>query len=229
MVDYVNIGMQTVTVMLWVFVSLMMIGLGVFAWYIMSFKNKLIIRDLVNNRKIVRTYKWKEHKDKKGTTWLITPFKKLKKSTPPPEAIDINNKGRKFVEAWRSSEDPSTLIWVKDSFEYSKEKEEMEKNGFEPLTTLERELLIEELVKAKDYEGTDLMSKILQIATFMVPIILVVVIAFTLGDITDALTEYASSIKEPMAKISEAFERASENMAGIQNTDMTNTTLEVPN
>jgi len=230
MVDYVGIGLQTATVLMWIFIGLMVCGLMFFVWYIMSFKNTLIVRDLVNNRKIIRKYKWKEHKDKKGTVWLITPFKKIKKSSPPEEAVDINNKGKKFVEAWRSSEDPNTLIWIEDNFKYSEEKKKLKAKGFEPLTTLERELLIEELVKAKDYEGTDVLNKILQIAVFMVPIILVVVIAFTLGDITEALTTYANDLKGPMSNIAEAFERASENIGGIQNVARTNTTgIEVPN
>lgn len=230
MVDYVGIGLQTATVIMWILIGLMVAGLIYFVYYLLSFKNKLVIRDLINNRKIIRTYKWKEQKDKKGTTWLITPFKKIKKSSPPEEAVDITSKGRKYVEAWRSSEDPNTLIWIEDSFKYSEKKEMLKSKGFEPLTTLERELLIEELVKAKDYEGTDYLNKILQIAVFMVPIILVVVIAFTLGDITEALTTYSDSVKEPMAKIADTFERASENIGGIQNVENTNITgTEVPN
>lgn len=230
MVDYVGIGLQTATVIMWIFIGLMIIGVGFFIWYLLSFKNTLVIRDLINNRKIIRKYKWKEYKDKKGTVWLITPFKKIKKSSPPEEAVDISNKGKKFVEAWRSSEDTNTLIWIEDDFKYSEAKEKLSSKGFEPLTTLERELLIEELVKAKDYEGTDFLTKILQIAVFMIPIILVVVIAFTLGDITDALTTYANNVKEPMANIANTFERASENIAGIQNVETTNTTRTgVPN
>jgi hypothetical protein len=226
MVDYINIGLTSVTVILWIFVGLMIIGLGYFVWYLMSFKNRLIVRDLINNRKIIRPYKWKEWKDKKGNRWLITRFKKIKKSLPPEESIDINNKGRKFVEAWRSSEDADTLIWIKDGFNYSKEKEKLkEAFGFEPLTTLDRELLVEEIIKSKEYEGTDLLTKIMQIATFAVPIILVVVLAFTLGDITEALTTYSNSVTGPLERISTAFETASENMAGIQNTDKINASI----
>lgn len=232
MVDYIGIGMTTVTVVLWILVGLMIAGLGFFVWYLMSFKHKLIVRELVNNRKIIRVYKWKEWKDRKGTRWLITPFKKIKKSLPPEESVDINHKGKKFVEAWRSGKDIDSLIWVKDSFSFDDKTAEQFKEdyGFEPLTTLDRELLVEEIRKSKEYEGTDFFTKVMQVAVFMVPIILVVVIAFTIGDITDALTEYAGQVKGPMGEIANAFERASENMAGIQNLEQNVTSTEgVPN
>lgn len=231
MVDYISIGMQSITVILWILVALMVIGLGYFVYYLMSFKNKVVIRDLVNNRKIIRVYKWKQWKDKKGNKWFITPFKRIKKSLPPEEAIDITSKGRKYVEAWRSS-DGDSLVWIKDDFKFDKETKNKlnEEFGFEPLTTLDRELLVEEIIKAKEYEGTDILTRVLKIATFMVPIILVLVIAFTIGDISEALTDMATNIQTPMNNIANAFERASENMAGIQNTELTNTTIvEVPN
>jgi len=231
MVDYVGIAMTTLTVLLWIFIGLLIVGIGVFVYYLMSFKNKIVIRDLVNNRKIIRTYKWKEWKDKKGNRWFITPFKKIKKSLPPEEAIDITAKGRKYVEAWRSG-DGDSLVWIKDDFKFDKEtkKKLNEDFGFEPLTTLDRELLVDEIIKAREYEGTPLIDKVLKIATFMIPIILVVVIAFTLGDITDALNSTANAVTGPMNNIAQAFERASENMAGITNTDYVNDTIiEVPN
>ena len=226
MVDYISIGLTSLTVILYVFVGLIIVGLAYFVYYLMSFKNRLIVRNLINNRKIIRSYKWKEWKDKKGTRWLITPFKKIKKSLPPEESIDINNKGRKHVEAWRSSEDSDTLIWIKDGFNYNKEKKGLKEDyGFEPLTTLDRELLVEEIIRAREYEGTDLLTRVLQIAVFMVPIIMIVVLAFTIGDITEALTTYADSVTGPLQKISTAFETASENIAGIQNIDKMNTTI----
>ena len=66
-------------VLLWSLIVLSVVGIIYLIWYLMSFKNTLIIRDAVNERKVVSKKNWKEKRDRNGNIWLITPFNRIKK------------------------------------------------------------------------------------------------------------------------------------------------------
>lgn len=194
---------------------LIVIGLGSwFLWYTYSFKNRLIVRSLTNNRKVIKVYRWKERKNKNGSKWLITPFQRIKTELPPNDAIEINSKGRLFVECW-AAEDSESLIWVKDGFNYDNYLNK-ENKGFDPLTTTHRELLINEIAKSREYEGKTTWDRIIQISMWLVPIIMVLVISLTIGDITSAINEYRGPLDQTLKGIGASFERAAENLASVQ-------------
>lgn len=213
-------------VLSWGLLILAVGGLLYLLYYLFTFKNTIVIREVINGRKIIHTKKWKIQKDKNNNLWLITPFKKLKKQIPPTESIDLTTKAKKWVEAWRG-DDSETFIWCKDDFQY----EDFKKTNyqeFQPLMTAERELLVNEIAKSNAYNKRSTMDVILQLAPYMFLIILIAVISFTIGDVTTALTDFNSQMTEPLAKVSTAFERASENLGGIQNPDVI-PVAEVPN
>lgn len=195
-------------------------------YYIMSFKHTLIVRDIVNGRKIVTKYKWKEAKDKKKNTWLMTTFGKIKKPLPPSKAIELTPKGKKFVEAWRG-EDNDTLIWVNDDFDLETYKETLG-DAFQPLTTQDRALLAEEIVDSHKYRQTSNLDRLVQVGMTLAPVIMIIVIAVVLGDITSALGEYANAVTEPMNTIAESLREASANFGSVQNAP-TNLPTEAPN
>lgn len=200
-------------ILLWAFVVALVIGIVYLIYYLMSFKNTLIIRDTINKRKIISVKKWKEKRDRNNNIWLITAFNRIKKPLPPAKAIEISIKGRKFVEAWRG-EDTETFIWIEDAFDYENFKDKH--SEFQPLTTQERELLINEISKSHAHKKRSLYDTIVQISLIMAPIILIAVIGLVLGDITEGLSTFAAPLTEVMKTTSEAFVTASENLAGIQ-------------
>lgn len=213
-------------VLLWTFIILSVLGIVYLVWYLMSFRNTLIIRDAINERKVISKKNWKEKRDKNNNIWLITPFNRIKKSLPPAKAIEITSKGRKWVEAWRG-EDTETLIWIKDGFNYETYKEEHPE--FQPLITQERELLINEISKSHAYKKRSLYDTIVQISLIMAPIILIAVIGLVLGDITEGLNTYAAPLTNTLQSVGESFVTASENLAGIQTINDVAINAEIPN
>lgn len=219
-----NLGGVT-DVISWIILIVAIGSLLYLVYYLYTFKHTLIIREIINGRKIVYKHKWKMVKDKNNIRWLITPFRKLKKQLPPTESIDITNKAKKWVEAWRG-DDAETFVWCHDNFDYSDFKKTH--SDFQPLTTAERELLANEISKSNSYEKKTTMDYILQIVPILSVVILVAVISLTIGDVTSALTDFAAEMTQPLATVAESFERASENLGSIQNPD-TVPVEEIPN
>lgn len=229
-IDYlggVNVAGSLATmgeVILWGFVVGLLVGIVYLIYYLMSFKNTLVIRDAVHGRKIVSTKKWKEKRDKENNIWLITPFNRIKKPLPPTQAVEITAKGKRWAEAWRG-EDTETLIWITDKFDYQTYKEE--NDNFQPLTTQERELLVNEISKSKDYQKKSLYETIVQISLIMAPIILIAVIGLVLGDITEGLTSYAQPLTSTLQSVGASFDSAMSSMSCVQNVPVD--VIEVPN
>lgn len=208
---------------LWVLIGALIIGIFYFVYYISSFKHTLIVRDIVNGRKLIRRFKWREHKDKKKNIWLQTPFNKIKKPLPPNRSVEVTPKGKKWVEAWRG-EDTETLVYINDRFDYDQYKDENE--SFQPVTTQERELIVTELSKAAAYKKKTTAELILQISLIMAPILLIAIIGIVLGDITEALVTYSQPLTDTLTTVSDNFVTASNNLAGIQEVTQE---VEVPN
>lgn len=225
--DAVSSGFATLgTILYWTLFIAVICGAAYFIWYWLSFKNTLVVRDVVNGRKLVRKYRWKEFKDKNKNIWMISPFKQLKKALPPDESIDITPKGKKWVEAWRG-EDTETFIYAKDDFQYNKYKEGHPE--FQPLTTQERELLVNEIMKSHEYKKKTTTEMILQIAMYMAPVILIAVIAITIGDVTEALVEYSKPLTSTLNNVANSFEEAAKTLAGVQEVGSNTVIAEAPN
>lgn len=212
-------------VLLWAFIVLLILGGVYLVYYLFSFQNTLIVRDTVNNRKVIKKVKWKETKDRNNVVWMVTPFNKLKKPLPPSDAIELTPKGKKWVEAWRG-EDSETFVYVTDKFNYETYKKENPE--FQPLGTAERELLVNQIAKSAKFTKKNGWEIALQISLIMAPVIMIAVIGITLGDITEGLTSYAKPLTGTLNNVADSFERASMNLAGIQEAPQDNV-LEVPN
>jgi len=199
-----------------------------FFWYWQSFKHTLVVRDVINNRKIIKVYKWKIVKDKNNVSWLATRFGKIKKQLPPSEVIDITEKARKWVEAWRGS-DNDTILFAVDDFNMEKFTAN-NKDIFQPFITNERELLANDIAKANAYNKKNTWELIATMAVPIGAIIFVAIIAFTIGDVTNALTEFNERMTQPLATVANSFVEASENLARIQQApDVNINDSEVPN
>lgn len=200
-------------IILYSFLLLLVVGIIYLMYYLFSFTNTLIVRDAINGRKIVKKVKWKESRDSKNNIWLITPFNRIKKPLPPSDSIEVTPKGKKWVEAWRG-EDTESFLWIKDTFDYNTYKTAHPE--FQPLTTQERELLVNEVYKSQAYKKRNLYDTIVQVSLIMAPIILIAVIGLTLGDITEALNEYSAPLTSALSNVADSFEASANALAGIQ-------------
>ena len=108
---------MTTQVLYWV-IALAVIGVGGFWLYLEGkYKNQVRLKEIVNGRVIVRDYKAAYFEDiDKSAWWKIAGEKdKTKKliPIPPEEAIEINHKGKKFVEGYRF--ETGEVVFIKDS------------------------------------------------------------------------------------------------------------------
>lgn len=220
-VDWGSVGQGVATFLMWFLVALLGLILIWFVWYWFSFKNTYELRDVTNNRKILRSGRWKVIKDKKGNRWFVSPFYNqmfgragLKKSLPPEESIELRSNGRKHVQGWRIA-DQETILWAKDNFSADKYKTS-KGDEFQPLDTAEREMLTNEITKAREYEGKSGWQVLMQIAMVLIPVIMVIVIAMSLGEITGALGDMMAQVTEPLSKLVNQLGAYTDTLSGIQ-------------
>jgi len=107
---------QIVNTMFIILGIIIFVGILVYILYIKSFKKEVIIRELINGRVIIKRDKARTKKDKKGVMWwqLREEKDKDKKFMPVPPAgvIDIDAKGKEFVEVYRTEN--GMYIFLKD-------------------------------------------------------------------------------------------------------------------
>lgn len=146
---------------------------------LMQFKHFVRVRVLVNGRRIIHDVKAREIKNKDGTyVWRLRRFKD-DLPLPPPEAIDVNRKGKLVVEAYRDSE--GNYTYIKDT------NDKIE--TFQPLTTKQRSLLIHQIAKAHDRKTKRWQDALLPIASIGVLGIVAIALMVFYGDMGKPLLE----------------------------------------
>lgn len=111
---------------------------------VMQHKHVLVIRKITGSKKIISKVKFREYRDKDGTLWYKT-FKGKTFPPAPADCIDIYKNGKMWVEAYlNESED---LTYLQDADDKDKVK------GLKHFTTNQRQLLINQLVKAQRRKG----------------------------------------------------------------------------
>jgi len=130
------------------------IGLGFFGvigfWLYLEKKSPYTVRikELVAGRKIIKKYKAGYYTDDSKVSWwkLNGEKDKVKRliPVPPEDAIEISNKGKKMVDAYRFED--GTIVFIKDDWNAKTFNEEVYKN-------------IPTEVQAKINEAKDAMAK----------------------------------------------------------------------
>jgi hypothetical protein len=212
-VGYLDIGF-------WIFLALIILGfIGVWAWiyfYISKFKYKFRVREIINGRKILFDDKAKEFKDSDGVSYWKLLKRKDIVHCPPADAVDIDSKGHKSVEAYRTSS--GEYVYIKDLGQIAEAPKEVtdiqdpKKRGealikwkkdnevddvFFPLSTNQRLLYITEIKKAMMRRTKKWQDYILPIVAIASLVIIVVSLMIFWGDIAKpALTAREMSIME---------------------------------
>jgi hypothetical protein len=81
-------------------------------WYRLQFRIKFRIRELTDERVIIYDDYAKEFENKKKEKWMVLWKKRTNVQLPPSQVIDVNNKGKKVVEAYLLP--GGSFVWCKD-------------------------------------------------------------------------------------------------------------------
>lgn len=110
--DVAGTATQIVDVLLIVVVVVIVLGVLAFFMFLTKFNKKVRLRYIINGNKHILDTVAREVKDRNGITWWQTLKKQKKFPLPPGEAIYLNTKGQKCVEAYVTENDD--MVWIKD-------------------------------------------------------------------------------------------------------------------
>lgn len=187
-------------------------------WYLslmMQFKHKLRVREVVNGRMIVFDDKAREMKTKEGLVQWQRKKNGHRMDPPPPEAIEIDRKGRKCVEVYNIGGD--RYVYAIDSgkaselnikkFDYIKDPEKRKKAqdewcrknniiaAFEPYNSTQRTIMVTQHRKAIEKKRKNWQELILPIAGLASLTILVISLMIFWGDMAEPLLQMADKLK----------------------------------
>ena len=187
-------------------VGLVLAGVLVYFFiYVTSYKHKIRIREIAGDRKLISDDKAREIKKDGQIFWQLLK-RKIKIPVPPPEVMELDKKGRKCVEAYKL--DTGEFIWVKDVnkpipeeiitiknaeerkakiAEWTKENKGIA--AFEPLTTAQRGMMINQIKTAQLKKKKDWKELMLPIAGIGALIILVVSLMIFYADMAAPLLQ----------------------------------------
>jgi len=207
-----GIGDQILTVILILFLLLIVAAVAFLVMIVIKFKHNVRIKEVVNGRKIIFDDRAKDILDDGVAYWKLMKRKDII-SVPPPEAIELSNKGKKCVECYRTetgeyiySKDiadikgvPNTLLQIKDKGVREKEIADWkEKNkvidSFQPFTSKQRLILINQLKKAEAKRKKDWKDMIPSIVSIGALLILVVSLMIFYADMAKPLLDMGSRL-----------------------------------
>lgn len=144
-------------------------------WLWMQYDKRVIVRELTGGGHRIKEM-WareKEHSD--GTTWWHFFGNDVPGKMPRPESdcINITDKGRKYVECYKSD---GAYIPVRDTTNVDDLKNSDKLENFQPFTTEQRGMLVDELARAEEYNTQKSMSEVVaQAVPYAALIILITV------------------------------------------------------
>ena len=175
----------------------------------MKYKYKVRVRDVVKGRTVVRDDKAKIWLDKDGNAWWKFLKIKAKIPEPPSDCVDIDTKGNKILEVYRTSD--GAIIPIKDSFNYERFLHE-KADEFQPLTRQQRALLIDEIRKSQAYSKTKGLHEVLAQAIPYIALVLILTVtllfwgeamspAIELGNTMNGVTSNLQAVTNDLEKI----------------------------
>lgn len=123
--------MATYEIVIYGTVILAFLGI-LFVWIYLEMKAKCRVRvkELIKGRKLVRDYRAAEFEDKDGVKWWRLHGERMKSrrllAAPPEEAIELNHKGKKYAECYRT--ETGDIIWIVDKGEVKQFPQELWNN-----------------------------------------------------------------------------------------------------
>ena len=187
--------------------------------------NRLVIRRDIDGKSLIDGYYWMLPKKNKkdGTIWWVSVFwqKKLKIQEPPDEVMDINPRGKKWVEVFRLSEDEYCFI-KNDGLDpeaiitdRATGKNKTIKEVFKPFSLVQRETVIQQYVKANAEQTKDkLMTLINNIPIIVLGMVIVMGMIYA-GDISNAFSKVGNQADGLLTKAAKVLQSAKSSVSEI--------------
>jgi hypothetical protein len=170
------------------------------AFYLLSFKNLVRVRQKTASGYVVIDTKAREFTTKDGVKkWRLLKWIKHSIIAPPIEYIEFTKKGKFSTECDRQSD--GTIHWRKRSGEPS--------TG-DTFTSEERLITASEMRRANEYNKQGLLDKVFQLAPMIMMVIIVILIFAFWGDFVDTTSAAASQAATASTKLAEAMSTQNE-------------------
>jgi hypothetical protein len=170
--------MDTFFTAFWIILGMVaLVGAWFFFAVISKFKYKVRVREIVNGRKIIIDDKARLIKKDGLEYWKLMKLKDII-PLPPPGAIDITNKGKRVVEVYKN--DKGEHFYIEDNHEARE---------WQPLTTEERDLLINSIDRAEKRRGKKWTEHLPMIAGLAALVLIVVCLMVFYNDMAKPLLE----------------------------------------
>lgn len=164
----------------------------------MSFKHHIRIREYgANGTMSVFDDRAKEVKDKSGNIMLLLRKKRERIPMPPKEAVDINQKGKWVIEAYRMS---SGVYVYGNTVQEPKDIKEKHQGDvvdvFTPLSDTKKIHWLNQIEQAKQDEGLDKEKLLMTFGALAFVLIIVGMVFIMWGDIMQPTIDMAVEMKE---------------------------------
>lgn len=180
-----------------IILTITFLGLALFIINELKYKHKVIIREQINDRRIILIDKAKDFIEEGTTYWLLKKQKKgIKKKMPLPpiEAIEITNKGKKYVEAYRDED--GNYIFITD-----KNKDNLK--SLQPLTRNDRLTMIQSYKTAEVKFQKDMSE---QVQKWIITGGLITILALALIFAPDIITTFTKGSEQVSSSLN-AYEK----------------------
>lgn len=242
-----TIANSLVNTLLYIFIAVLVGGILTVLIILKSYKYKVTIRDIKDKNKFIITDRGKLVKDAKGNRWFKLLKLRRKEPYPPSDAILIGKRGKNHIDYYLTEDD--VLIPIIDDFnfnEYKKKNDERiakylestdkldkvpELQGvYQPFTTNQRSLFINELVESEKYKKKTWRDLLTTAAPLMAIVLILVVFMIFYGDAVKPIAEIGDKVVAALDRAVE-YEKTvkSETVTVLQEDSVPNSTKPPPN
>ena len=178
------IGSSVFNVLFWIILLLAAGGLVYLILKILKYKHTVIIREVVKGRKIIFSDKAREFEDDDGVLWWKLLRAKKLIPAPQPEAIEINSRGKKFVEAYRTET---------GEYQFLSDQEKIP-DSFKPFTTQQRLIMTSQIRKAEEKRRKNWTEHLPAIAAIGGVVVIVVCLMIFYADMAEPLLQMGKTV-----------------------------------
>lgn len=175
---------------LWIIIAVIstaVISLGVWVWFLMGYKHRVTIKELVKGRKSIIHDRARDFKDKEGVSWWKLQKEKNKLlrliPIPPSGAIELDKKGRKCIEAYRL--ETGEIVYIEDR----NTEQKIDLEALQPLTTKQRLILINNIERAQKRRGKTLLENLPMLVGIGAIVVLIIALLVFWGDLAKPVLE----------------------------------------
>lgn len=179
----------------WVFIVAIIAGIIIFLVWWYSHKVIFIIRKVAGDRTLTKIDKCRIIRKKgKPIKWKLRGMN-LFVPVPPKKAIDVTTKGKLFVEAYFTED---------GEFHYIIDKLEGQIGSLHPVTNIDKEFYAQQVEEGKKYEQKGLKDILLQMAPYMIVVIILAVFLIFFNDAVQPTIDLASSLQSASKTLADA-------------------------